>query len=430
MKTHEEHVRRVKAKHGDKVAVVGRYINLRAKVKYRCCKHGTFLMLPRPVERGSGCSLCSRERATKKNTKTHEEHVRRVLRVHGDRLVVVGRYVHSFVKIEYRCVKHGPVFSTPSNVELGHGCSACGRDKTRLSHEGHVAKVLEVHGKTLRVVGQYVDSHTKIDYECPEHGIFSAQPNNVTSNESGCKKCYTDSLRGVTRVGYIANPTRKTHAAYVTEAERFNVRPLEPYVTALTKILHECSKGHVWPTTPNQILSGYGCPLCDRSQYRRRCIQVGDRNVLVQGHEGAAVSILLGEGVRAGDLAFTLSEGRPTFRYKLNRRQHTYVPDVFVRSVNMVIEVKSHITLGLYDDAIFKRVCAKARSVVKAGYAFRLMLVHRKRDIKLDRDWFLKPQSAALRAFKEKTKEIHQTYLHSQREHDPATGRFQGKEQQ
>lgn len=38
--------------------------------------------------------------------------------------------------------------------------------------------------------------------------------------------------------------------------------PAEEYVNKCTKILHVCSKGHTYKQTPNNHLSGQGCPKC------------------------------------------------------------------------------------------------------------------------------------------------------------------------
>ena len=53
---------------------------------------------------------------------------------------------------------------------------------------------------------------------------------------------------------------------YINKLEALGVdfRPTEPYVTRKTPIMHKCSAGHEWRTTPGNVLVGHGCPGCAR----------------------------------------------------------------------------------------------------------------------------------------------------------------------
>src|SRR5579859_6561669 len=60
---------------------------------------------------------------------------------------------------------------------------------------------------------------------------------------------------------------RKTNETYLSELKEkgFNIRPLEPYSKARTKLPHECLDcGHQWSVSPNTVLTMYihGCPAC------------------------------------------------------------------------------------------------------------------------------------------------------------------------
>ncbi len=248
----------------------------------------------------------------------------------------------------------------------------------RWTPEEHRQQVAAIHGDRLQVVDDYVTAHAKIRYGCLHHGIFQARPSNVVTRRSGCRRCYEET---------ISARCRKTHATYVSEMAALGVEVLGIYEGAHTPILHRCNKGHAWEPKPNTLLSGYGCPRCDQSQYKRRPIQVGDRTVLVQGSEGKAVTVLLKEGVAPTDLAFTKKEGLPTFRYRFDGRWRVYIPDIYRHSLDQVIEVKSAVTLGIHDEALYKQVRAKARSVLRAGHSFRFMVIHRGRLLKLGRGW-------------------------------------------
>lgn len=57
---------------------------------------------------------------------------------------------------------------------------------------------------------------------------------------------------------------RKTHEEYEQQLlkKEIDYWPIERYVNSRTKILHECIEGHQWLVKPQDILSGYGCPVC------------------------------------------------------------------------------------------------------------------------------------------------------------------------
>jgi len=311
-------------------------------------------------------------------TKTHNEHLRRVQLRHGSALAVVSIYKHSLRRVTYECPIHGRFKALASNIEVGHGCALCAHDRHRTKHDDHVSAVRQIHGDRLRVVGTYRGANIKLVYTCFKHGEFETKPANVIHRRSGCRRCYEET---------IGPRSRKTHETYIAEARSLGACVLDHYITALVPLRHRCSKGHIWSTSPNQLLSGNGCPLCDTSQYRRRPIKVGSRTVLVQGAEGKAVAFLLAKGAKPNDLAFTASEGKPTFRYRFRNRTRRYIPDIFILSTAQVVEVKSFVTLGFYDQAIFAQVRAKGRAVVAAGYGLRLMVIHRGQNIDLP-DWY------------------------------------------
>lgn len=58
---------------------------------------------------------------------------------------------------------------------------------------------------------------------------------------------------------------KKTHEEYIAELAQvnLNIAVIERYVNANTPILHQCLiDGHMWLTTPHNVLCGSGCPMC------------------------------------------------------------------------------------------------------------------------------------------------------------------------
>ncbi len=58
---------------------------------------------------------------------------------------------------------------------------------------------------------------------------------------------------------------QKTHEQFLESLARKNVEVevLEKYVNSATAICCKCKRcGHIWNIRPNNLLSGYGCPVC------------------------------------------------------------------------------------------------------------------------------------------------------------------------
>lgn len=66
---------------------------------------------------------------------------------------------------------------------------------------------------------------------------------------------------------------RKTNEEFVAELAAINpdVEPLEPYVSAVTKMECRCKVcGNVWKAKPHNLLGGHGCPQCASASKSRK----------------------------------------------------------------------------------------------------------------------------------------------------------------
>lgn len=308
---------------------------------------------------------------------THEEYVRRVAILFDNRVEVAEAYAGAQSKIAHRCRLHGLWRARPSNIQAGFGCPRCAAALRANTAAMHTERVHVAHGDSIEVVGTYESANKQIMYRCLMHGVFIARPANVERGH-GCRRCYN---------ARVSERQRKAPGVYTSEAARRGFVVLDVYAGATVPLRHRCAAEHVFSSRPSDILSGYGCTFCNRSQYRRRAITVGDRMVLVQGVEDKAVAILLAEHTAPEDIAFTTIEGKPTVRYYDGVMLRRYVPDFYIRSKNEIVEVKSPTTLGLYDAALFAINRRKARACIAAGFAFRLVLIHRGRELRLSSAW-------------------------------------------
>ena len=191
--------------------------------------------------------------------KTHEEYVLEVNKINPN-IEVIGLYIDSKTKIEHRCRIDGhvwPAFS--SNILKGHGCSECAKRNLHnmfaKDHNDYVNEVLLIN-PNIEVVGKYINNNTPILHRCIKHDVeWDATPSHILQGY-GCAKCKSEK---------IYSSKVKDISTYIYEVSNIdkNIDVVGTYVNARTPILHHCKLcGCDWNPTPDNILSGYGCPEC------------------------------------------------------------------------------------------------------------------------------------------------------------------------
>lgn len=100
-------------------------------------------------------------------------------------------------------------------------------------------------------VEEYLTNKTPILHECLHGHRWPVSPSSILGG-SGCPVC--------------SNKLQKTTVMYAEEllSKELNIKVLDSYKGAKTPILHECKAGHKWKAIPNNVLSGSGCPDCNR----------------------------------------------------------------------------------------------------------------------------------------------------------------------
>lgn len=133
--TREEFIKRAREVHGENTYNYERvvYLSLKDKVEIICSRHGSFLQSPnKHLYRKQGCAKCGIEKNTKNRSLTREEFIRRAREVHGDRYDYSKvEYVNSQSRVEIICREHGSFYQIPNNhIDKKNGCLKCGREVT------------------------------------------------------------------------------------------------------------------------------------------------------------------------------------------------------------------------------------------------------------------------------------------------------------
>lgn len=116
--------------------------------------------------------------------KTNDKFVKDLINL-GNGIISLEPYIDSKTKINFQC-KHGHIWAAvPSNILSGFGCPYCaGRYKTKET----LQQELDLIDSGITVIGWYIDSKTKIQFMCSKGHLFEKIP--YSMRKSGkCPYC-------------------------------------------------------------------------------------------------------------------------------------------------------------------------------------------------------------------------------------------------
>lgn len=209
--------------------------------------------------------------------KTHEEYVEE-LKIKNPNIEVIDMYIDYKTPILHRCKIHNiEWYINPANALGGKSCKLCKGDKIknskRMSDDEYI-KRLSVANPYVEIVGQYVNANTPVMHRCKIHDItWMTRPADALKGK-GCQKCHIERF---------SKSKSKTHIEYITELaiKNTNIEVIGMYVKAKIPIAHRCKIcGHQWDASPDNILHGAGCPICNISHGEKEiCDYLNNMNV-------------------------------------------------------------------------------------------------------------------------------------------------------
>jgi len=267
--TTEEFIERARDVHGDRYDYSKAiYQTNHETVKIVCPKHGSFLQVASTHLSGAGCARCAGN--AKSNT---ADFILRAKKVHGDRFNYTSvEYTNSTTKVSIICPEHGAFTQVPSSHLAGAGCPHCAGN-TRSNTESFIEKAQEVHGdRYLYDKVAYVNTHSDVQIECQEHGIFMQTPSKHLSGQ-GCPRC---SRSVVDKESFI-------DAALKVHGDIYDYSSVE-YCDSTTPVQIICPEHGTFAPRPANHVQGTGCPKCagnaklDTSEFILRATEIhGDR---------------------------------------------------------------------------------------------------------------------------------------------------------
>ena len=263
--THEEFMKKFYAKNksAENIEILGEYVNNRTKIKCKC-KIDNYIWetTPNCLLSGRGCPKCSGK--VRKNTEYFINEMKEI----NDNIEILGEYVNSRTKIKCKCKLDGYEWKArPNSLLMGTGCPKCYGNANKTTEE-FKQEIKEINND-IEILGKYTNDRTKIKVRCKLDGYeWEARPNSLLMG-TGCPKC--------------SGVKRKNTEEFKQEIKEINdnIEILGKYTNDRTKIKVRCKlDGYEWEATPNNLLSGQGCPKCDESKGEKRVAKYLDsRNI-------------------------------------------------------------------------------------------------------------------------------------------------------
>ena len=239
---------KVKLLVGNEYTVLGNYINSQAKIKmkHNICGH-EYDVVANSFLQGIRCPKCG---GTLKYTS--ENFKNKIQELVGNEYIVLGEYKNNKTKIKMKHNICGIEYDVKPNAFInGDRCPNCAKNK-KYTEESFIVKVKELVGEEYLVLGNYINSQTKIKMK---HNIcgheYEVKPNSFISGHR-CPKCYKT-------IPY----TTETFKEKVKELVGDKYSVVEEYINSDTKIkMKHNICGNEYKVRPSLFIRGNRCPIC------------------------------------------------------------------------------------------------------------------------------------------------------------------------
>jgi hypothetical protein len=123
----------------------------------------------------------------------------------------------------------------------------------KLTNDAFILKARKIHGEKYNYSKiDYIDTHSKIEIICPQHGNFLQIPDNHLYRKNGCPAC-SQTLK-ITHLDFVKDSTKIHNGKYNYS--------LVKYQSSRHKIEIICPNHGLFQQTPAMHLLGQGCPNC------------------------------------------------------------------------------------------------------------------------------------------------------------------------
>ena len=230
------------------------YQNAHQKLEIECPRHGIFLMRFCSLKNSDqNCPKCS-HRSIKYTT----EEVRQIIHEKGFKLITQD-YIKNNQKLEIECPRHGIFKKTLDSFKQSVlGCIKCSeqsRLEKRKNNYRDINHYIQEEGFSLLSKElEYKNNKTKLEINCPRHGIFNIKYNDFQQGHR-CSKCAFEknSIKQKNDIQEIRNwINNNTNYILISNIYKNNK----------TKLKLECPNHGIFKINWNHLSNDHKCPNC------------------------------------------------------------------------------------------------------------------------------------------------------------------------
>ncbi len=266
-------IEKAKLVHGDKYNYDKTvYINSKENVIIICknLDHPEFKQMPDTHLKGSGCTLCAKERMIKRLTSNTEDFIVKAQKVHGTKYdYSLVDYKDRITKVTIICKIHGQFEQSPRDHLNGSGCPVypgCRNGKRVISNkpitssESKLAKFIEKanikHNKKYDYSKSvFVSGKENLIIICEIHGEFEQTPE--CHMLYGCQKCGRETAADKAR----SNTEEFIRKAIAKHGNKYDYSKVE-YEHSSIPVKIICKTHGEFSQAPSNHLTGQECPDC------------------------------------------------------------------------------------------------------------------------------------------------------------------------
>jgi hypothetical protein len=278
------------------------------------------------------------------------------------------------------------------------GCFKCGVSRrcslsSSNAHNRYLTLLRTKFSDSVKMIGPWKGATVATKHRCSKGHVFLKSPNHVAVSKKGsCSQC-----------AYETNGKRSRRVETAATVRRLLEKKHGPKYTVLSysgeylrPACIRCNDCGTHLNVPAQRLvdapKDHGCLVCSPKflsahWFGTKPYRLGRKTIEVQGYEPLALD-LIRQHVHYKDIVAGKGSDMPVVPYFFENKMRTYLPDIFIPKKNLLIEVKSTRTFGLWDKTLIRKNMAKAKACVDLGYRFRLAIIHGQRRIPVPNDWF------------------------------------------
>lgn len=244
---------------------------MHTKVVITCPTHGDFKQTPgNHLSKRSGCPKCATDYRIQKNTKSVELFLHNAqVRFHNKYDYSKIKYVNTKTKIEIVCPEHGSFFQSPEkHITSKIGCPACASK--------HTAKLLSMSFEEFEKKSSVVHNN-KYDYSISKDNFGDHDKIDIQCNQHGIfNQTITNHLHGNGCPLCAKENQFLTQAEFISKSTQIHGNVYDyrhvNYVNTKTPVIILCSHHGRFNQIPQIHLQGSGCQLCSRSGFSKKAI--------------------------------------------------------------------------------------------------------------------------------------------------------------